>query len=474
MTGATTTQRRVRPGIRRAAIASVFLLAPIAVHSLWDYVEARRLSSAVEAIRQRGERVHFGNYREGRPSTPDERQASRYYGAAGLLVRDAYGKPFEAARQTIAAMSALQPAAARQDSRLDSLRQLAEQYVPALDLIDRAARLDARGLDYADESRYGFPNKSLADVNALRVARLAFLGEADAASRALVSTLRIRRAYADYYWSNWLPDSLDSLGLVLAFSPPADSELLALQNEFARWDVDTEVEDQLIGMRARLIQEVWPGAFGELASLPRVRDPQDRGRVPRLIDLVMRPWVTRRVTRMLQEFEEALGTARQPWPTKLDAAKDFADRHPESKSTRPATSGPTFLPSLTAQSMLDSSPMASELGRLAPAVATKLARRRVALATLAVERYRRAHSGLAPASLEELVPAFLKSVPQDPFSGQPLRYSIVSNSYRVYSLGENRKDDGGDWTEIEMDRTAPYLVRKASSDLGLDVPLRQR
>ena len=407
------THPRVRPGFRRAAIIVFVLLLPVAAHALWDYIEARRLSNAVEAIRQRGERLHFGKSGEGRPITAEQKQASRYYGAAAHLVRDAYGKALAAADQDIAALSALEPAAARKDPRLETLRLASEQYAPALDLLDRAARLDARGLDYGDDSRYGFPNKSLADVNALRIARLAFLGEPAPASQALLGTLRIPRAYRDVYWLNPV-DTDRTLRLLLAFAPPAEPELRALQDEYEKWDVDSEVEDRLVDMRARLIEAVWPGAFGALPTLPRISDPQDRGRSPRLIDITLRPWVTRGIRRMLLQYEEALAAARQPWPAKLDSARGMAERYPVPPFGADGPRGPVgFISSFRA--VLAANPSAGELGRLAPAIGTQIAKRRVAITALSVERYRRAHDGIAPESLSGLVPAY---------SGAPARRSL--------------------------------------------------
>ena len=46
-----------------------------------------------------------------------------------------------------------------------------------------------------------------------------------------------------------------------------------------------------------------------------------------------------------------------------------------------------------------------------------------------------------PNTLDELVPAFLLSVPRDPFDGQPFRYAAERRV--VYSIGENLTDDGG-------------------------------
>ena len=45
----------------------------------------------------------------------------------------------------------------------------------------------------------------------------------------------------------------------------------------------------------------------------------------------------------------------------------------------------------------------------------------------AVERYRMAH-GRLPATLEDLVPAFLPSVPTDPLTGKPLCYKPSESS----------------------------------------------
>jgi len=55
-----------------------------------------------------------------------------------------------------------------------------------------------------------------------------------------------------------------------------------------------------------------------------------------------------------------------------------------------------------------------------------------------------------PASLNELVPNYLSSVPQDPFDGKSLRYSATKKV--LYSVGEDLKDSGGstgdDWREM--------------------------
>jgi hypothetical protein len=72
--------------------------------------------------------------------------------------------------------------------------------------------------------------------------------------------------------------------------------------------------------------------------------------------------------------------------------------------------------------------------------------RRVAVLALAMTLYRADHGGSWPASLDELVPADLASLPHDPFSTDdtPLRYKRdAAAGPIIYSVHENGIDDGG-------------------------------
>jgi hypothetical protein len=76
---------------------------------------------------------------------------------------------------------------------------------------------------------------------------------------------------------------------------------------------------------------------------------------------------------------------------------------------------------------------------------------------LATERFRQAN-GRWPAKLEELTPRFLEAVPADPYDGKPLRYRKLTDGVVVYSVGEDRVDDGG-----VLDRRNPT---RSGADLG--------
>lgn len=71
-----------------------------------------------------------------------------------------------------------------------------------------------------------------------------------------------------------------------------------------------------------------------------------------------------------------------------------------------------------------------------------IARLRTACAGLAVQRYRLAN-GAIPDTLSQLVPAYLDTVPKDPFDDNDLRYIKRGNGFVIYSIGEDLRDDDG-------------------------------
>jgi hypothetical protein len=73
----------------------------------------------------------------------------------------------------------------------------------------------------------------------------------------------------------------------------------------------------------------------------------------------------------------------------------------------------------------------------------------------ALERHWLAH-GKYPASLAELVPAYLDRVPLDVVNGQPLHYRRTENGkFVLYSVGLDGKDDGGKPTESKRPTDSP-------------------
>ena len=82
------------------------------------------------------------------------------------------------------------------------------------------------------------------------------------------------------------------------------------------------------------------------------------------------------------------------------------------------------------------------LSRITTIELRSVAQLRTGQAGLAVQRYRLATSEL-PDKLADLVPAYLETVPKDPFDGKELRYKKLDPGFVVYSIGEDLSDDGG-------------------------------
>jgi hypothetical protein len=98
-------------------------------------------------------------------------------------------------------------------------------------------------------------------------------------------------------------------------------------------------------------------------------------------------------------------------------------------------------------------------------------------AAIAAERYRIANKKW-PDALDRLCPTFLGDVPTDPFNGNALRLAVRDDGIVVYSVGADRKDDGGNlisdknnapntdiglrlWNPDQRNRPAPKPARVA-------------
>jgi hypothetical protein len=148
---------------------------------------------------------------------------------------------------------------------------------------------------------------------------------------------------------------------------------------------------------------------------------------------------------LLEVAARTVTAARLPWPGRWAAVQALPGDGPS-------------------QSALVGRPM-PDLARWFGQLAVDEARVRCALAAVVVERHRLAR-GDWPASLAELGP-----LPDDPFTGKPLRYKRLADGVVVYSVGSEGTDDGGALTETSRQQTRP------GSDLGFrlwDVPRRNR
>jgi hypothetical protein len=87
--------------------------------------------------------------------------------------------------------------------------------------------------------------------------------------------------------------------------------------------------------------------------------------------------------------------------------------------------------------------MMPSFGRAAGTYLVDRASRDAAVATCAVLRFR-ADTGAWPERAEDLSPKYLPAVPRDPWTDTPLRMATDADGFRMWSTGEDGRDDGGD------------------------------
>jgi hypothetical protein len=69
-----------------------------------------------------------------------------------------------------------------------------------------------------------------------------------------------------------------------------------------------------------------------------------------------------------------------------------------------------------------------------------------------------------PNTLEETVPAYMPAVPEDPFTGRPLKYLVDGTRFVVYSPGPDGKDDGGVVGPLPL-----HVWKVTTADIGLEI-----
>ena len=404
---------------------------------IWDQVETRALERDISAIAARGEPITVDTAPVG-ADTPERHDAARIYAAAAQRVRE--WPPDQ--RLNLWSVDV--------DSRnAPAIADLEAKYrpdVPVLQLVDQAAPLDFNGFgDVELESEEPF--YLLDTLAGIRSDLYSARGRGDDAAASLFSAVRLQRTFTDSFYAPLVMGRvLGSLRVLLRHSSPSEQALARLQEAIeALPDTDSLVHD-VQGRRAELIDR-WSRPSGTISEAVLLR--------------LLRPWITRSKRAQLRALDESMAVAREPWPAKAVSANALERKYePE---LRAATQRGFFA--------RIASPYSRAVAPLyVTGSGTYLAARRVAVSTLAVERYRRRHGGALPETLDALVPTYLREVPRDPFSGTPLIYRRTRDAYLVYSVDRNGKDDGG--TFYGLGSKAQLNVQQgAPRDLGIRVDM---
>jgi hypothetical protein len=426
------------------------VLLPVLAFVVWDRTEDARLRRALAGVDPSDDAGLP------LPRTDEQLRASHAYGEAERLSASFVRVPPNEPARIIEELQLLPPGDGARDARYAKLEDMEKPYGRALDLLDHASALDARG--FAQEDRpplYGVA--AIARVNAIRTALLALAGDGERASASLLATLRLSRVFLP---SPFTFRSAQNLELILNRAVPSEPTLVVLQREYARIESQETVQARLEAARFRLLQMMIPEEFGNPPwATPARRVSPLEAAVTRLT----RPSRLHALVRELADFERGFTVAATPWPEKLDAARPLMEESASLLDNRRRRSLLRMLAVPVPRGF-----GLRELGTAVTAAGEAAARDRVAITALAIARYRRAHGGAPPDALRDLMPAYLSAVPLDPYTGAELRYTHDTTAYRVYSAGANRKDDGGTWY-VMSDVTSAR--RGDPNDIGLLVKI---
>lgn len=180
----------------------------------------------------------------------------------------------------------------------------------------------------------------------------------------------------------------------------------------------------------------------------------------RVVSFVQRPWTEHRVNRRLTQFDALIAAAQQPWSNRLHAidATIGGDLVPESRQSRRG------LLSIL-ERLLDFGYYRS-VARHAAQQSTLAS---VLRTVVAIEQFRRTEGELP----ERLIELSGSTVFTDPLTNGPLRYRRASDSYTVYGVGDDGRDDDGDLGTVPPFSVRWWIAPGDAPDWGLRVRLRE-
>ncbi|HUU54629.1 MAG TPA: hypothetical protein VMY87_06900 [Armatimonadota bacterium] len=217
-----------------------------------------------------------------------------------------------------------------------------------------------------------------------------------------------------------------SLQEVLSTSTPSPAACRKLYNQLGECEFDARMHAALLGERAcghdffRQVRQSGGAAFGPSLGDVGLAFP------PIFLDLYRtlgRPLLNLDELAYLQHMEKVIAGFELPWSGRMSKHTGFDDAEAQFASRHHVISAMVL-------------PVFSRSGLSMRRAEALVAATRAALAAKAF----RAQRGRYPDSLADLEAAGW-SIPEDPFTGNPLRYRRAGNAFVVWSLGPNIKDD---------------------------------
>lgn len=423
---------RVRPSVRHALRVIVAILIVAAAWKVWENVERRRLERAY------GELVRLEMALPRPSSVPaDEPLADPYYAAAAVaaVAQASDGSPLQAdealrrqdgvLRRQREALAGGAPLAATEQAARDVF--LARNSL-VTDLVERGSELRFHAFRDGEVRSLRFRGlPASARSVAMKTVHLLAIGDGSGAASSLVARLRLLRAFdgdvgGEVHKSLEALQAATDIGLLLSSGLAREGDLAALDRALSGVYRESEFLDVLFRLaRARY----------DIASWAE----------PPLRPVALHVGVTEQ-----QTIAQAMDASKLPWHQRLSAMDGL--REGMLNFDRPGRSN-------------DVKPL---LQRFVPLMAAGNAALSAAQIAIAVERHR-LRTGNLPETVGDLESNQSASI--DPFSGEAFRYRVTANSFVVYSVGSNRRDDGGNLAQDPA--RIPARGAGPTFDVGVEV-----
>ncbi|MDD5326433.1 MAG: hypothetical protein PHY02_01305 [Phycisphaerae bacterium] len=441
---------------RRALLAMVLIvMALLTFLILADYLAEKQLGDEIIKISQAGEPITFLDLQAGFNQSSEGEDAAAYYeeGLFNLLRGDLgnLSKVNTFYRKSIISLPANQFPGEIKEKVAQSLATLQ----PVLEKFDKAGALPLSRFDIGIEQGMKVCRTSLncaqtaAFLLSLRTLHLVMQGEDDAAVDSAITMLKMTRILDSCPTmilhtakAVFVAYACEDIHLLLEHAHPSEKSLARLQEALSQTMPANSLERMFFAERVYQLERAKNLIPDNIAS----RFLQDKvADLPEQFSLPSSRWgrlrVRRKSAQYLRDMAELIAVAQRPWPGPLDDTVANLPL-PARKPGELLSSGAVFI-RLTAETV---------------------ALVRCSILAIAVERYQRQHGEL-PIALEDLCPAYIDSLPLDPFTGKKLLFSRDEETYAVYSVGANRLDDGGS-TMRQADESGPQ-------DFGLRIRLRK-
>jgi hypothetical protein len=290
-----------QPRVRRRFIVALLVVLAVLAHSIWDYVEMRRLRARVDAIVERGEPISTPGFRQP-GSDAGTADADRSYRAAATLAGNfrLSDSPQESHRLGVALKDGNWT-----PELIDRIRTRIGEYADALAYVDRAASLPFEG--FAAGWTFNYLQGSIFTLQRLcemRAIERAFAGDGDGAFASLYSGVRLTRA-------NHSPPLLQGLMVVMERAKPSAAARERLVQALSEIDDGKTLEHDLIRKRAAYVED----ALGTLRGSGPVFDSS----VVRVAVAFQRPWDSHQTVLRLDRFSALIDASRAPQSERWNA-----------------------------------------------------------------------------------------------------------------------------------------------------------